>query len=204
MASGSYERRPIHAHIELCDAPTVITLLDEYEYKLLIGLQLNGNRYYVQGWFAVANMSSAYDLIFSNPFLKRTGLKLFIADPTLWKPQMILAPEETPGEQVKINTSTPIVQPITTPIVQPTATSTATPLVSPSAAPMTASSLTPVATPTVILLAPSPHMTPYTIVDFSNVDAAPNLIVSQRLSLLLYLASDTVCSTSPRLFQEGE
>ena len=98
VASGSYERRPIHAHIELGDAQTVISLLDEYEYKLLIGLQLNGNRYYVNGWFAVSDMSSAYDIIFSNQFLKRTGLKLFIADPALWNPQLILAPEETPAD----------------------------------------------------------------------------------------------------------
>jgi hypothetical protein len=47
----------------------------------------------------------------------------------------------------------------------------------------------------VIPIALSPHMTPYTIVDFSNVDAAPNIIVSQRLSLLLHLAANTVCST---------
>jgi len=91
---------------------------------------------------------------FSNSIRKQTRLNQFIAAPTLWNPEMILAPEETLGEQIKIITSLPIVQPIITRIVQPTATATATPLVSPSA----------VATPTVIPITPTP------IVDDSSID----------------------------------
>ena len=65
-----------------------------FEYKLLVGFQLNGARYYVTGWFAVADMSDRYSLILCNQFLKQTGLQVFIGDPTLWNPGMITAPEE--------------------------------------------------------------------------------------------------------------
>jgi hypothetical protein len=94
VASGRFERRPSSASIELGDGSTHSPLRDKFEYKLLIGFQLNGARYYVTAWFAVADMSDRYSLILCNQFLKQTGLQVFIGDPTLWNPGMITAPEE--------------------------------------------------------------------------------------------------------------
>ena len=41
VASGRFERRPISAPIELGDGSTHSPLRDKFEYKLLIGFQLN-------------------------------------------------------------------------------------------------------------------------------------------------------------------
>jgi hypothetical protein len=70
VATGAYCRRPIAKVLKLGDNATVIALKDLYEYKLLVGFDLSGPRYYVLDWFAVAPMHSP---ILSNKILKEPG-----------------------------------------------------------------------------------------------------------------------------------